>query len=600
MTLYQKLRLFIDKHAIRGTKATWGLFILFAAVIFIKVIAFQWFVFHNIYISSLWKNPLAFWMFWLPKIWIALFLAFFTLISKRKYWTVILSLLIDVWIIANLIYFRANNYILIYDAIVMAGNLRGVEDSMFLYWNWQAVFFLVTTFIYGLLVPFLRPKQNKIGAMIIGVFIVVIHLTNAHLHKIDTWKKSKIQLDNICYAPFNTIYIGKTLMGGTPIQRASTHSIIDYFVTILVDKAFETSDSNYISLTAEDKEQCTLFCSSVDSTFLRPTHSLLFILVESLESFSLEVRDVHGNFILPHFRELLHQSNTLYCNHITSQAKHGVSADGQMIYNTGLLPIENGAAAMKYQYNTYPNYAHFYHTSALSNPWNVNGWNQHILTYSYGYQQHIASINESFSDVETFNSILTNIPLCADSLFCYFAITMDSHTPFDRIKPNPNLQLDVNMPEEMHKYLTCLHYTDSCFGVWYDEWKNTEQAKNTVLVITGDHTIFKDAMLQEFQPYAQQTGLSIASGKTYCPLIIQAPQIEENIQITDVCYQMDVYPTIMHLIGCEEYYWKGFGVNLLDSAARHNRPITEEQAYQLSDKLIRADYFRELQQLCSH
>ena len=31
----------------------------------------------------------------------------------------------------------------------------------------------------------------------------------------------------------------------------------------------------------------------------------------------------------------------------------------------------------------------------------------------------------------------------------------------------------------------------------------------------------------------------------------------------------------MHLIGCEEYYLKGFGVNVLDSMARHNRPITK-------------------------
>ena len=79
--------------------------------------------------------------------------------------------------------------------------------------------------------------------------------------------------------------------------------------------------------------------------------------------------------------------------------------------------------------------------------------------------------------------------------------------------------------------------------------------------------------------------------KTFTPLIIYSPQIKENVQVTDTCYQMDIYPTILHLIGCKDYYWKGFGVNLMDSVARHNRPITEQEAYELSDKLIRSNYF---------
>jgi hypothetical protein len=54
---------------------------------------------------------------------------------------------------------------------------------------------------------------------------------------------------------------------------------------------------------------------------------------------------------------------------------------------------------------------------------------------------------------------------------------------------------------------------------------------------------------------------------------------------------MDIYPTILHLIACEDYYWKGFGVNLLDSVARKNRPISEQEAFILSDKLIRANWF---------
>jgi phosphoglycerol transferase MdoB-like AlkP superfamily enzyme len=114
---------------------------------------------------------------------------------------------------------------------------------------------------------------------------------------------------------------------------------------------------------------------------------------------------------------------------------------------------------------------------------------------------------------------------------------------------------------------------------------------NTTIVITSDHTIFKPAVLKDFEEYSKEYELSFANGENYCPLIIFSPQIKDNVKVNDVCYQMDVYPTIMHLIDCDEYYWKGFGVNVLDSMARHNRPVTENEAYELSDKLIRSNYF---------
>jgi hypothetical protein len=48
----------------------------------------------------------------------------------------------------------------------------------------------------------------------------------------------------------------------------------------------------------------------------------------------------------------------------------------------------------------------------------------------------------------------------------------------------------------------------------------------------------------------------------------------------------------LHILGCESYYWKGFGVNLLDQEALDARPITPSDAQSLSDKMIRADYFK--------
>ena len=121
-------------------------------------------------------------------------------------------------------------------------------------------------------------------------------------------------------------------------------------------------------------------------------------------------------------------------------------------------------------------------------------------------------------------------------------------------------------------------------------------AHNTSIIITGDHTIFNaETAFEDMNNYAIKNKIPFHAGNNFVPLIIYSPEIEGNIQVTDTCYQMDIFPTILHLIGAEDYYWHGFGVNLLDSAARNNRPCTEQEAYRLSDLIIRSDYFRTME-----
>ncbi len=113
------------------------------------------------------------------------------------------------------------------------------------------------------------------------------------------------------------------------------------------------------------------------------------------------------------------------------------------------------------------------------------------------------------------------------------------------------------------------------------------------IAITGDHTIFPDDMRAEYAHLCHKNNYNYRIGEAFVPLIVYSPQIQQEIQITDTCYQMDIYPTVIHLIGCEEYFWQGVGVNILDSTIRNNRPISEQEAYRLSDLIIRSNYFNQ-------
>ncbi len=595
INIYHHIRTFVAQHAITGERAQWGLFVFFGSVMFFTVCIGHWFVYHTFMFSALWEQPAAFWGFILPKVSITLFLALFVLLTHRKWWTAVVLACSNIWIIANILYYRANNCVLTGEAMLMANNLQGFESSIGFYWNNACTFLLLFTLIYAISLLFFHPQpadsNTAVKRTVIAITLGIVVSTFAGGVKLF----SKSTLSNYespsCYIPFYLPQEARYTKLTTPSHYATQHSLVAYLPYLLSTTIVDACTQEEVIISPIEQQQLApFFHKDSIANIIRPDYNLIFLLIESFETFALEATDVNGEYLLPNFRSLISHENTLYADKITSQALHGVSADGQMILNTGLLPLRNKVAAMVYGTNVYPNYAHFYDRSILFNPYFAATWNQVIVTSSYGYKT-LQSNPSSIRDEETFNRLNDALRVTSpDSTFCYLVLTVDSHSPFDRVVPNPTLAFDANMPQMLQDYLTCLHYTDSCFGVWYNEWRNTEQATHTVLVITGDHTIFKDATLKELQPYATRTGLSIAAGQTYCPLIVQAPQIRTNKQITDICYQMDVYPTIMHVIGCEDYAWKGFGVNLLDFT--QTRPIAEEDAYRLSDILIRSNYFQ--------
>ena len=368
-------------------------------------------------------------------------------------------------------------------------------------------------------------------------------------------------------------------------------SILSYFPSVVL--AFVRDSGKKVELTTQDISLVEkLTNTETCNTHLEPTHSVIIILVESLESWVLN-QSVEGVELTPFLNKLTSIQGVLYCNKIKSQTLAGNSGDGQMIVNSGLLPLKNGAACISFYSNVYPNIANLYSSSYTINPW-PHIWNQTVMSKRYGYEQLLEpASNEEWQDTDVLNATSKAIDNTT-SKFCVMGITVSMHSPFTRVS-NP-LDLSNHTPDLLQKYMECVNYTDKCIEHFISGQLNDSVIKNTTIVITSDHTIFKPAMLPDFMDYATEHNLSIASGNNYCPLIIYSPQIQGNIQIDDICFQMDVFPTILHLIGCENYYWKGVGVNLLDSVARNNRPITEQEAYILSDKLIRANYFSTLTQ----
>ena len=601
--MFQKIKSYLSK----GNHAQWCVFIVLVLLIFIKCVLFHWFCFHSVLISSLWKNPFEFFRFWGGKLLPALFLGSFVFVTKRCWWTIIINIVCDIWLIANLFYYKANSLFLSVETMKMADNLNGFWDSLYAYMGWDIIVFILITIFYAVLYFRFFKVKNKISlqkCMSLIVLSLILSISNNYCYArvMHGWNNKNEAIAQVhsrmlsaerfhYYFPFGHAYYYAKIEECFDYDAwtrlyIKDYSILSYLPATFIFNAIRPA-GEVITLSAEDIIEATPFFNPINTLKNSPKTNLIFILFESLESWPID--DVCGYKFMPNIEKLVHNKHVLYCDKLKSQTRHGNSADGQMIGATGVLPISNGATCRLYAENCFPSFADRYSQAAIVNP-TPKTWGQDKMTFGYQFKTLIEpQINQSWDDEGVINEMLHYVDTIGDQ-FAVLGITVTSHVPFSHGSEHTKFTIE-NMPQIMSAYLNCLSYTDSCVGMLINSIINNDTLKNnTTIVISGDHTIFR-SQDTEIDNFAANHGINMRTTKTYTPLIIYSPYIQENIQLTDTFYQMDIYPTIMHLIGCEAYYWKGFGVNLLDSVARKNRPISEQEAFILSDKLIRANWF---------
>lgn len=533
---------------------------LFAFSLFVQCVLFKWFAFHSIMVSSLWKAPAHFWVFYLPKISISLLISSFVFLFKRKYWVIYVSVLTNIWILAELVYFRSTRIFIDAYSFLLLKNLRGFESSIGMYLDSSLLLLLIPTFVVIVAVVLFDNRRIHIPSFGVGFSIyLIINLISCNMvGKI-------IGLETKFYYSHISLPLGWNrsfeLVNNTSIIHAFAQNMKD-LICMSFDKPIELAEDDI------DKIQ-PFICQDTEN--VQPSNPLIIILVESLETWAVRPE------ITPNLCRFLDtHKNILWAKRTKSQTKGGNSGDGQMILNTGLLPVAQGAACNRFPTNTYPSLSDVYsssmpQSSAMIQPGDLGVWNQYHMNHAY----HIdtAFVNSYYCDLQIFN-ILDSIK---DMYSYILAITISTHSPFTSANHYASAGLPQEMPTMMKDYLNSMHYTDSCWGNFLTEIDMDSTLRNSTICFIGDHIILNEEQRAEFQTYCSSNTTDYHLEDAYTTFIAYSQNISQKTVIEEVTYQIDVYPTILSLIHCEKYYWKGFGVNLLDSTARKQRIITEQR-----------------------
>lgn len=137
------------------------------------------------------------------------------------------------------------------------------------------------------------------------------------------------------------------------------------------------------------------------------------------------------------------------------------------------------------------------------------------------------------------------------SPFFATVFTVSSHEPFKIPEKYANKFKDGNIP--MHK---CVEYTDFALKQFFASAKKAKWFDNTIFVFVADHT--NQVFYQEFNKPINRFAV---------PIIIYKPNSNFIGVDKDLAQQIDIYPTILDMIGYQKPF-RSWGRSLIDKKAQ--------------------------------
>lgn len=505
----------------------------------------------------------------------------------RIYYVSIIVFLFSFWGLSQLWYYRTYDDLMPFSSFLLFDNissllLNSIKASMKL----TDILFILPPFFLFILYWFLfvdtikktpvNSKKRVIYTISILLFAILIHLMNAYVFY------SKMQNRTTCH------------LGIRYVNTVNYISYFDFngFVPFCIHSFINTILEKR-SLNIKEKEEIESFLSKymlkyTDNQYaVKEKQNLIVIIVESLNSWLINFK-LDSIEVTPHLNQLCQENNSILALHIQPQVKSGRSSDAHFMYNTGLLPINNGAMAVRFGEAEYPSLAKalkgYKSLSMVCD--DAKYWNQETAFKSYGFTQ----LYDSRSMMNTSGNINDHILLekAANQIkhvdFPFYAqlVTISMHYPYNTLEiPSTNISKSKLYTKDIRNFLEKAHFCDNAIGKFIQELKETGIYEKSLIAIISDHNEIDKNQIEnrkETLPEDKEIAMIILNGS-------------QKLNYTSKMEQIDIYPTLLDLMGANNYPWKGLGHSIFRKDSILLLPLEERRSY-ISDLIITKGYFK--------
>ncbi|MBQ8673459.1 MAG: LTA synthase family protein [Bacteroides sp.] len=594
--------------------------LLFTSALFLKFLIFD----------VIWAIPTTFTSFstvefWVTKLIAALLLAAPVCLFRLWKTEVVVMLLLDALLVANLMYFRTYYSAIPLSSYALSGNLADFTGSVWDSLRWCDLLFPLSTIVTALLYRLrVSPYSDRAGKT-----------EGGYSRQLPRWQRPGVCYWGTLTAAIAVLCLMNSVKGGfrnaydRVRQGAYTSSAGSTIYTLFGSLYYDLISSDE-TLTPEARQEIEQHLEAIPEHLpidsLPPSatrNSLVLILAESLESWVLE-REVEGQEITPCLNRLLREESTLYAPNVLTQVKGGRSIDAQLLVLAGLLPVNSGTYSSQYPDHTYLTLQKAMHEQKGSRNYlltidKLSTWNQGVIAQRFGTDTILA-----YQDFELTEAFGTHKRVGDGAFFDQCRqkmergeiwqpgehallqfVTYSGHAPWKMPDELKRLSFPPEIPTLMADYMTVANYTDRAIGRFIDYLKSRPDYDETLIVITGDHEGLasqRETLLKE------KAAQGIVSSKPFTPFIVVNAPV--GLRYEQVLGQIDLYPTLLNLLQLDSYRWTGLGTSLFhpgrkdvavgsqlntEGSEAHDSAEVErlKKAYDISDQIIRLDYLKQ-------
>lgn len=292
--------------------------------------------------------------------------------------------------------------------------------------------------------------------------------------------------------------------------------------------------------------------------------NLIVVSMESLQSFVIN-NDMNGHEVTPFLNSLTNDKDTYYFSNFYHQTGLGKTSDSEFLLENSLYPLGGGAVFFTHGENTFHSMAESlneegYFTNVM-HPNKKSFWNRDMMYQSLAIQKYY-DVNSYVVDEENaVNWGMKDIPFFEQSVahmkempqpFYSRLITLTNHYPFtldeeDKLIP----EYDSNS-NTLNKYFQSVRYMDEALKNLFDDLKEQGLYDNSIIVMYGDHYGISENHNVAMEQYLGKEITPYESAKLQrVPLFVHIPNSGQGEEITETAGQIDLRPTILHLLGVE-------------------------------------------------
>ncbi|MBT2758502.1 LTA synthase family protein [Mesobacillus foraminis] len=308
--------------------------------------------------------------------------------------------------------------------------------------------------------------------------------------------------------------------------------------------------------------------------------NVIYLHLESMQNFLIDYK-LNGEEVTPFLNSLTRDSNTLYFDNFYHQTAQGKTADAEFMLENSLFGLPQGSAFSTKGLNTYQAAPAILgqngYTSAVFHGNTKSFWNRDEIYKSFGFNKFFDSSYYDMSPENVSNYGLKDKPFFKESIpllqslpqpFYSKFIMLTNHYPFPIDEEEATIAPHTTGDKSVDTYFQTARYSDEALRQFFADLKASGLYENSIIVMYGDHYGISQNHNKAMEKVLGKEVTPLVSAELQeVPLFIHAPGLEGGVN-HQYGGQIDLLPTLLHLLGIESDQFVQLGTDLLSKEHR--------------------------------